>query len=161
MTLSIYDCFLENGLPSRLLENLKSLQFLTIWRGAIEHTVTHDAFAGLANLKELAIQTPVKTGRLPLGLFDGINNITRINLQASMLNCVFPGWLNGLVHLERLYLSDNNLQTLPPGVFDGLDSLTNVQLYHNPWDCSCELMWLLDWSNITGLTFVLLKTFVA
>ena len=96
--------YLENGLPSRLLENLKNLQYLTIWRGGIEHVVAHDSFAGLTNLKELAIQSPVKTGQIPLGLFDGLNNLTRINLQASTLDCIFPGLFNRLVLLERIII---------------------------------------------------------
>ena len=149
----IYGCTLENGLPSRLLENLSSLRYLDIIgdvTDGIEGMVEHDALAGLANLISIYISAPIKAGKLPHNFFDGLINITRIYLIHSELNVIPANWFNGLVSLGRIYISNNNLYTLPPGLFKELPSLTYVKLDANPWNCSCSLMWLLDWFHIIG-----------
>ena len=157
--LYIYDCYLETGLPSRVLENLKSLIYLTIRGGEIKGLVAHDALAGLTNLLEIIIRAPVKNGELPYAFFNGLQKLTAILLSNSALDSILPKSLDGLVSLERIYLGNNNLQTLPLGLFDGLRSLEHVGLNSNPWNCSCELSWLLDWSNITGFILVTLVIF--
>lgn len=117
--------------------------------------MAHDALAGLTNLLEIKINAPIKNGELPYHFFYGLKNLTAILLSRSALDRIPPKWLDGLVSLERIYLGNNNLQTLPLGLFDGLRSLEHVGLNSNPWHCSCELSWLLDWSNITGFIFVM------
>lgn len=152
MHLHISYCYLENGLPARLFENLKGLKSLTIRYGEINGLVADDALTGLADLSQIFISATVKHGNLPSGSFDGLSNLTNIFLGAAELDFISPDWFNGLVSLKLIQLSENNLQTLPPGLFDELNSLTYVTLYNNPWNCSCDLMWLLDWSNATGLS---------
>lgn len=157
MNLMVDNCVLENGLPNRLLENLKNLKYFTVsGEGSkIEGLVAHDSFTGLGNLQRMTIRATVSNGRLPPGLFEGLKNITYIDLRYAELNFVPPDWFKGLVSLEKIYLSTNNLHTLSKGLFDGLRSLAYVDLNNNPWTCSCELVWLYDWSNITGLSLSL------
>ena len=150
MELRIYDCYLKNGLPSRLLENLKNLGFFLINGRGIEGFVSYDALAGLTNLQSLTFQAPVETEKLPPCLFNGLKNLTKLRLMSTKLNVVPPNWFDGLFNLEQISIADNRIQTLPSGLFNELRSLTNVELHANPWNCSCELMWLLDWSNITS-----------
>lgn len=119
--------------------------------GNIEGPVAHDALVGLSNLLEVTVHSTLKYGELPLGFFHGLNSLTGILLTSSALEFIHPKWFDGLVSLERIYLSNNKLQTLPQGLFDNLTALTSVGLTGNPWNCSCELTWLLDWSSITGL----------
>ena len=153
INLLIFNCYIETGLPPRLLENLSSLRYLTITGSnvVIDGVVAPDTFAGLTNLQRISVNSPVVSGILPPGFFDGLKNLTQIHLRDSELTSIPPNWFNGLVSLEMIFLSDNNLQTLPPGLFDELGSLKFVALYNNPWSCSCELMWLLNWAHITGL----------
>ena len=150
-------CILKNGLPSRLFENLKNLNYLTITGegSEIEGLVAHDSLTGLGNLQQMTIRATVTNGRLPPGLFEGLKNITYIDLRYGELNVVPPDWFKGLVSLEKIYLSENNIHTLAKGLFDGLRSLAYVELNNNPWTCSCELVWLHAWSNITGLSLLL------
>ena len=157
--LRIYRCYLENGLPSRLLENFKSLQLLYIWKGGIEGNIAPDALIGLTNLQYITLQTQIRNGSFSSVLFDGLTTLISIDLKDAQLSVIPPNSLNGLVNLKQLHLSDNNLATLPPGLFDGLRSLTNVNLANNPWNCSCPLMWLIDWLHITGLFTIYINTF--
>lgn len=78
-----------------------------------------------------------------------MKNLTSINLSESELNLIPPKLFSGLVNLEKIYISQNNLQTLPSGLFDELHSLQYLWLSGNPWNCSCELIWLLDVPQIT------------
>ena len=151
--LYIFECYLENGLPSRLLENLKSLHYLEIQGGGIDTVVLHDSLAGLTNLRHIKIYSPVRTGRLPSGFFDGLKNLSYIDLQSSELNVIPPNLFKGLTSVYQIFLSYNNLQTLPPGLFNGLPSLKYVWLHNNQWNCSCGLKWLLDRSHVTGLSY--------
>ena len=155
--LLIFNCYIEAGLPPRLLEDLSSLRYLTIIGSnvVIDGVVAPDTLAGLTNLQRISVNSPVVSGRLPSGFFDGLKNLTQIHLRNAELTSIPPNWFTGLVSVETIFLSDNNLQTLPPGLFDELGSLQYVALYNNPWNCSCELMWLLHWEHITGLTALL------
>ena len=156
--LFIFGCIIENGLPSRLLENLTSLKSLTISGSGsvIKGLVAPDALAGLPKILSIIFVRPtVSTGRLPPGFFDGLNTLTQITLRFAKLVSIPPTWFKGLAGLEKINFRNNNLQTLPSGLFDGLGSLMEVKLADNPWDCSCELRWLLDWSDITGLILVM------
>ena len=148
--LEIQNCYLKNGLPSRLLENLKGLRYLRIKNGGIEPLLAHDALAGLTNLRQIIVYAYIFDGILPAGFFNALNNLTQIDLRFSKLTSIPPDLLNGLVSLEEIYLSFNNLQTLPPGLFRDLISLRVINLQRNPWNCSCDLTWFLPWSDITG-----------
>lgn len=159
--LYIFDCHLENGLPPRLLENLTRLKSLTISRGSIKGLVAPDTLAGLTNLLSIFIDGPISSGRLPLGFFqiDSLNTLAKITLRSAELEFIHPDWFYGLVSLERITLKKNHLRSLPSGLFDGLRSLTDVRLSGNPWNCSCELRWLLAWSHIIGLIVIMYHCF--
>ena len=148
--LRIYQCYLQDGLPSRLLENLKNLKKLSLWKGGIDGMVVHDALAGLTNLQFIVLQAPLSNGTFPAGLFDGLKNLTWIDLRDEQLDLIPPKWFDNLFSLKTIILNNNNLRSLPAGLFDDLRSLNQVLLENNPWHCSCELTWLLDWSHYTG-----------
>ena len=116
-----------------------------------------DTLAGLSNLRGIAINSKVTKGSLPSGFFNGLKNLTMIGLKQAELNFIPPFWLNGLDNLQQINFSNNTIQTLPSKLFDETGSLTHVWLQHNPWNCSCELRWLLEWSDITGLIISLLN----
>ena len=149
---SIRDCNIEHGLPSRLLENLKSLTHLQMIGKSnnIEGLVAHDTLAGLRSLQFITVNIPLANGSLPSSFFNGLKKLTSIDLKYANLDFFLPEWFDGLVRLRYIHLENNNLHTLPLGLFDELQSPQEVFLHNNPWNCSCDFMWLLNWSQFTG-----------
>ena len=128
-----------------------------IVKGRIEGSVAHDTLAGLTNLCYVDLSAAIETASLPVGFFSDLKNLTNIKLSHAKLNFIQHNLFNGLISLEKIYLDFNNLQILPPGLFDELRSLTYVYLPYNPWNCSCGLKWLLDWSHITSKSIVIFR----
>ena len=126
----------------------------------IEGFVAHDTLAGLRRLQLIAVNVPLANGRLPSGFFNGLKKLTFIDLRYANLDFIPPAWFNGLVRLRNIYLDNNNLHTLPLGLFDELRSPQEVFLHNNPWNCSCDFMWLLNWSQFTGKNFVIVYIFL-
>lgn len=114
--------------------------------------MAHDAFAGLINLRTLVVNVPFINDKIPHDIFDGLINLTTVGVSYAKLSHIHVTLFSGLGSLETINLNNNNLSTLPPGLFDGLRSLTRVTLEDNPWNCSCDLKWLLDWLHIIGKT---------
>ena len=54
---------------------------------------------------------------LPGGIFSGLNNLTRLDLDENQLTTLPADIFRGLSRLQRLNLSENQLTTLPVGVF--------------------------------------------
>ena len=60
--------------------------------------------------------------------------------------------LGALPDLRSLRINNNRLRTLAPGTFDALSALSHLQLYHNPFHCSCSLVWLQAWAASTRVS---------
>ncbi|XP_051623923.1 platelet glycoprotein Ib beta chain [Manacus candei] len=46
---------------------------------------------------------------------------------------------------EIIHLGYNRLTSIPSGLFDNLKSLQVVYLQGNPWDCTCDILYLRSW----------------
>ncbi|XP_067117083.1 matrix-remodeling-associated protein 5 [Osmerus mordax] len=51
--------------------------------------------------------------------------------------------------LRHLFLSDNGLTSLPQSMLDGMPHLENLYLQENPWTCDCRMKWFLNWDKNT------------
>ncbi|XP_009909164.2 platelet glycoprotein IX [Dryobates pubescens] len=49
------------------------------------------------------------------------------------------------VDTRRLYLQNNSLTTVPPGSLDSLSSLEELEVFDNPWNCDCGILYLKLW----------------
>ena len=91
-------------------------------------------FAGLSGLEILDISGYSLSGhnwnQLPVGLFDGLDNLTELDLSDTNLLSLSRGIFGGLGNLIELDLSDTLLQgnSVPVGLFDGLDSLEVLRI---------------------------------
>ena len=83
-----------------------------------------------------AITTLSVTGQsslttLKAGDFDGLTEVTTLNLSDNGLSSLPKGVFDKLTKLTTLNLSDNRLSSLPKGVFDKLTALTMLDLNTN------------------------------
>ncbi|XP_053128891.1 immunoglobulin superfamily containing leucine-rich repeat protein 2 isoform X2 [Hemicordylus capensis] len=51
--------------------------------------------------------------------------------------------------LRSLRINNNRFTAVLEGTFDPLTSLSHLQIYNNPFNCTCQLMWLKNWTENT------------
>ncbi|KAM6425867.1 immunoglobulin superfamily containing leucine-rich repeat protein 2-like isoform 2-T2 [Liasis olivaceus] len=56
---------------------------------------------------------------------------------------------HALRDLRSLRINNNLFSGLAEGTFDPLTSLSHLQIYNNPFNCTCQLMWLKNWTEHT------------
>lgn len=64
--------------------------------------------------------------------------MTSLNPDACKMVCFFyccSGSFSGLLHLQKLDLSNNSLHFIQYGVFEDLYFLSELKLGGNPWVC--------------------------
>lgn len=81
---------------------------------------------------------------LPRGLLSPLVGLVELDLSGGFLEYLHPDTFLNNTNLQLLRLNNNKLQTIQSGIFDTLYNLTNLHIYDNPFECSCELHWLLD-----------------
>ncbi|XP_026565684.1 immunoglobulin superfamily containing leucine-rich repeat protein 2-like [Pseudonaja textilis] len=59
------------------------------------------------------------------------------------------GAFSSLSDLRSLRINNNFFSGLAEGTFDPLTSLSHLQIYNNPFNCTCQLMWLKNWTEHT------------
>ena len=90
-------------------------------------------FDGLNNLTMLQLWGN-KLSTLPLGIFDNLTKLKWLWLWNNKLSTLPSGIFDNLTKLTVLYLDSNKLSTLPDGIFDGLTELTTLWLQGNAVD---------------------------
>ncbi|XP_062998330.1 immunoglobulin superfamily containing leucine-rich repeat protein 2 [Elgaria multicarinata webbii] len=51
--------------------------------------------------------------------------------------------------LRSLRINNNRFADVAEGTFEPLTSLSHLQIYNNPFNCTCRLMWLKNWTEST------------
>ncbi|XP_035684531.1 leucine-rich repeat-containing protein 4C-like [Branchiostoma floridae] len=98
----------------------------------------------LSNLEQLDLTgNSLKT--ISQKSFSGLDRLERLLLVSCRITSVDVNAFEGLKSLTVLNLSHNSLTYLPEGIFDMTPSLRNMYLQHNPWNCSCDMTWMLEW----------------
>ncbi|MCY4374752.1 MAG: fibronectin type III domain-containing protein, partial [Spirochaetaceae bacterium] len=87
-------------------------------------------FDGLTNLTFLDLRNNRLTA-LPVGVFDELTAMTALGLARNELTALPDGVFDKLTALNWLALARNELTALPAGVFDQLKSLTQLNLHNN------------------------------
>lgn len=114
------------------LSSLRSLDISYVARDAETDTrsLPEDIFDGLDSLEILNLNANELTS-LPEDIFDGLSELTRLNLTSNDLTALPEDIFDGLTSLDTLKLGYNELSSLPADIFDGLGSLSALWLYFN------------------------------
>ncbi|TGG83163.1 MAG: hypothetical protein ERJ69_04080, partial [Aphanocapsa feldmannii 288cV] len=89
-----------------------------------------DDFDGLSNLSHLNLDRN-ELNSLPEDVFDGLSKLNVIQLSNNELSSLPENIFDGLSKLQSIYLNYNELSSLPEDVFDGLSKLKYLFLYDN------------------------------
>ncbi|XP_069480693.1 immunoglobulin superfamily containing leucine-rich repeat protein 2-like [Ambystoma mexicanum] len=65
-----------------------------------------------------------------------------------MTNLPWDAFQN-LKDLRSLRINNNNFATIAEGTFDALRAMSHLQIYNNPFNCTCSLLWLKNWTENT------------
>ena len=126
------------------------MKILEFKGGNIYGKLRNGSLYGLANLQKLVINSDFPNGKFPAYFLNRASDLTTIDLKSSGLDFIHNNAFRKLRRLQILDLSDNKIKTLPAGIFDRLHLLEDVSLTDNPWNCDCDLLWILDWSETAG-----------
>ncbi|XP_045050286.1 leucine-rich repeat-containing protein 4C [Desmodus rotundus] len=154
------------SIPSYAFNRIPSLRRLDLGELKRLSYISEGAFEGLSNLRYL---------NLAMCNLREIPNLTplikldELDLSGNHLSAIRPGSFQGLLHLQKLWmiqsqiqviernafdnlqslveinLAHNNLTLLPHDLFTPLHHLERIHLHHNPWNCNCDILWLSWW----------------
>ncbi|XP_076834922.1 leucine-rich repeat transmembrane protein FLRT2 [Brachyhypopomus gauderio] len=124
-------------------ENVTGLELLLLDGNLLtDEGLASGAFQSLVNLKTLSLarnSLTVPPPSIPTKC------LVKLNLQENLMTEIPLTSFHGLHHLERLDISNNQLQSLTQGVFDGLLSLRQLTVRNNLWHCDCDIKWVILW----------------
>ena len=149
--------------------NLNGLKNLNMDNQLLSGTYSPNTFSGLENtLESLSLSTTGFTqlhwssvGRLakltslklsknsiqtvPGGTFVNLGLLQSLNLQSNAISKLKQTSFKGLQFtLEKIYLDNNDIETLDECVFHKFQKLEEIHLDGNPLNCDCQLTWLHD-----------------
>nr|WBP49906.1 Toll-like receptor protein [Mimachlamys nobilis] len=116
-----------------------------------------DLFTNLNKLEKLVLQNTALKG-LPRNVFQKIPNLRHLILIGNYIS----GWdddpevFGNITSLRSLYLDGNNIKLVNKTSFpvSFLDSLDKICLTNNPFTCTCDLKWFLDWMKSSKHTVI-------
>ncbi|XP_060078707.1 toll-like receptor 13 [Ylistrum balloti] len=128
----------DNHLPS----NSKALRYM---------------FSPLKELQILILQSTYLKA-IPGDVFQHIPKLKKLVLIGNYIN----GWgddpsvFGNVTSLRSLYLDGNNIKLINQSSFPKgfLGSLEKICITNNPFSCTCDLMWFLDWMKSTKHTTI-------
>jgi Leucine-rich repeat (LRR) protein len=129
----IYDIFAT--LPEKIFQNQHKLESLTIRNShnndsVPTFTLPENIFQGLTNLTLLELGgNDIIT--LPENLIQSLRNLDHINLSYNKIDNLPEQFFQGLTKLKHLDLRKNKLESLPENIFQGLIKLEILNLSQN------------------------------
>uniref|UniRef100_A0A3Q4G0Z5 SLIT and NTRK-like family, member 2 n=1 Tax=Neolamprologus brichardi TaxID=32507 RepID=A0A3Q4G0Z5_NEOBR len=133
-------------------ENLTNLRRLYLNGNYIE-SLSQSLFAGLQSLQYLYLEYNIIKEILPQ-TFNSLHNLQLLFLNNNLLRSL-PDNVFGGTMLTRLNLRNNHFSYLPVrGVLDQLSAFIQIDLQENPWDCTCDIVALKNWMELSSTSVV-------
>uniref|UniRef100_A0A3Q3N3E7 SLIT and NTRK-like family, member 2 n=1 Tax=Labrus bergylta TaxID=56723 RepID=A0A3Q3N3E7_9LABR len=118
--------------------------------------IKEDTFAGLESLEYLQADYNYISAIEP-GAFSKLNKLKVLILNDNLLLSlppnifhILPQTFNALHNLQLLFLNNNLLRSLP----DNLSAFIQIDLQENPWDCTCDIVALKNWMELSSTSVV-------
>ncbi|XP_018602047.2 SLIT and NTRK-like protein 2 [Scleropages formosus] len=171
-------------LTSNYLQTIYSTDFIEYGSLELLHLgnnriaiIQNGAFRNLTNLRRLYLNGNYIEKLTPF-LFAGLHSLQYLYLEYNIIKDIAPQTFNSLHNLQLLFLNNNLLRSLPDDVFGGtmltrlnlrnnhfshlpvrgvLDQLSpfiQIDLLENPWDCSCDIVALKNWMEMSSTSVV-------
>ena len=115
-------------------------------------------------------------------VFIGLDKLVVLNLRYNYLKILPPGVLRDLEQLRSIDIGANNLQFLEDDLFRNSTQVQNVSLFknqftslnrttfdpikssvelidlsNNPFNCTCQIAWLVDWLTVLSQSYTVLN----
>lgn len=124
--------------------DLSSLQIINLGGNYIKQ-IESGTFYELKNLRALFLDHNNLTT-----VEDGIFNISsgsleELYLSFNYISTIEKGAFDINPSIRRLEIDNNNLKSLPDGIFDNLQNLSHLTVSGNPFNCSCDILYLTNW----------------
>ncbi|KAK0152404.1 SLIT and NTRK-like protein 2 [Merluccius polli] len=133
-------------------ENLTNLRRLYLNGNYIE-SLSHSLFMGLQSLQYLYLEYNIIKEILPQ-TFNDLHNLQLLFLNNNLLRSL-PDSVFGGTMLTRLNLRNNHFSHLPVHrVLDQLSAFIQIDLQENPWDCTCDIVALKNWMELSSTSVV-------
>lgn len=133
-------------------ENLTNLRRLYLNGNYIE-SLSQSLFGGLQSLQYLYLEYNIIKEILPQ-TFNSLHNLQLLFLNNNLLRSL-PDNVFGGTMLTRLNLRNNHFSYLPvQGVLDQLSAFIQIDLQENPWDCTCNIVALKNWMELSSTSVV-------
>lgn len=153
-----------------------SLELLHLGNNRLS-VIMEGAFENLSSLRRLYLNGNY-IDRLSQSLFTGLQSLQYLYLEYNIIKDIMPQTFNALHNLQLLFLNNNLLRSLPNNVFAGtmltrlnlrnnhfthlpvkgvLDQLSpfiQIDLQENPWDCTCDIIALKNWMELSSTSVV-------
>ncbi|KAM9576400.1 matrix-remodeling-associated protein 5-like [Trichechus inunguis] len=139
------------SIPDGALRDLGSLQVFKFSYNKLR-VITGRTLQGLSSLVRLHVDHN-KIEFIHPQAFHGLTSLRLLHLEGNLLQQLHPGTFSTFSFLDyfplstirHLYLAENVISSLPPGMLLNMPLLENLYLHGNPWACSCEMKWFLEW----------------
>ncbi|XP_077170527.1 uncharacterized protein LOC143825960 [Paroedura picta] len=135
--------------PDKLFQGLQNLQHLSL-RDNPSALFLNLSFTNLTGLESLDLSAiyPGREGfwRPRPNLFQGLRNLHQLQIEDSSIKDLPEQIFSDLESLEQLSLDKNDMRNMSKKLLGGLTSLKYLDASGNPLTCSCENMWLHNWS---------------
>ncbi|XP_032746006.1 SLIT and NTRK-like protein 2 [Rattus rattus] len=160
--------YLQTVYKNDLLE-YTSLDLLHLGNNRIA-VIQEGAFTNLTSLRRLYLNGNYLEVLYP-SMFDGLQSLQYLYLEYNVIKEIKPLTFDALINLQLLFLNNNLLRSLPDNIFGGtaltrlnlrnnhfshlpvkgvldqLPAFIQIDLQENPWDCTCDIMGLKDWTE--------------
>ncbi|MCI4389178.1 hypothetical protein PGIGA_G00094850 [Pangasianodon gigas] len=135
------------SIPSYAFNRVPSLMRLDLGELRKLEYISDGAFEGLVNLKYLNLGMCNIKGEIPY--LNSLLVLEELEISENFFPVIKPSYFRGLTSLKKLWIMNSNIRIIERNAFDDLSSLVDLNLAHNnltslPYDLFSPLRYLME-----------------